>query len=59
MDPLTIIGGILTATTAGLGFGVGSRLMPISLKARRDLRKWKRPVKRKATAASRKTKVEE
>lgn len=42
MDPFTIIGGILAATSAGLGFGVGSRLMPIGLQAGRDLRQWKK-----------------
>lgn len=41
MDPLTIIGGIMTATGAGLGLGVGVRLLPIGLRARRDLRNWK------------------
>jgi len=41
MDPMTIIGGIMTAAGVGLGFGVGSRLMPIGLKAQRDLRRWK------------------
>ncbi len=41
MDPLIIIGGILTATSAGLGLGVGSRLMPIGLRAQRDLSRWK------------------
>jgi len=41
MDPLTIIGGIMTATGAGLGLGVGARLLPLGLQARRDLRNWK------------------
>ncbi len=41
MDPLTIIGGIMTAAGAGLGLGVGARLLPIGLKAQRDLRSWK------------------
>ncbi len=41
MDPMTIIGGIMTAAGVGLGFGVGSRLMPIGIKAQRDLRRWK------------------
>jgi hypothetical protein len=41
MDPMTIIGGIMTATGAGLGLGVGARLLPIGLRARHDLRKMK------------------
>jgi hypothetical protein len=41
MDPMIIIGGIMTAAGAGLGLGVGSRLLPIGLRARHDLRKWK------------------
>jgi hypothetical protein len=42
MDPLTIIGGAIAATGAGLGIGVGARLLPIALQAHRDLRCWKR-----------------
>ncbi|HEX5081577.1 MAG TPA: hypothetical protein VFY40_06000 [Blastocatellia bacterium] len=42
MEPLTIIGGVIAATGAGLGIGAGARLLPIALQARRDLRRWKR-----------------
>ncbi len=38
MEPLTIIGGVIAATGAGLGVGVGARLLPIALRAHRDLR---------------------
>jgi len=38
MEPLTIIGGVIAATGAGLGVGVGSRLLPIAFRAHRDLR---------------------
>ena len=42
MEPLTIIGGVIAATGAGLGIGVGARLLPIALRAHRDLQAWKR-----------------
>src|SRR5215468_1614641 len=38
MEPLTIIGSVIAATGAGLGVGVGARLLPIALRAHRDLR---------------------
>src|SRR5262245_19287410 len=38
MEPLTIIGGVIAATGAGLGVGVGTRLLPIAFRAHRDLR---------------------
>src|SRR5262249_14833612 len=38
MEPLTIIGGVIAATGAGLGVGVGARLLPIAFRAHRDLR---------------------
>jgi hypothetical protein len=44
MEPLTIIGGVIAATGAGLGVGVGARLLPIALRAHRDLRDWRRSV---------------
>ena len=40
MEPLTIIGGVIAATGAGLGIGVGARLLPIALRAHRDLKSW-------------------
>src|SRR5882672_4085790 len=42
MEPLTIIGGVIAATGAGLGIGAGARLLPIALRARRDLKAWKK-----------------
>ena len=42
MEPLTIIGGVIAATGAGLGIGVGARLLPIALRAHRDLKSWER-----------------
>jgi hypothetical protein len=44
MEPLTIIGSVIAATGAGLGVGVGARLLPIALRAHRDLREWRRSV---------------
>jgi hypothetical protein len=41
MEPLTIIGGTIAAAGAGLGISAGSRLLPIALRARRDLQAWK------------------
>jgi len=41
METMTIISGLLAATGAGLGVGAGLRLLPIGLKASRDLRLWK------------------
>jgi hypothetical protein len=41
MEPLTIIGGVIAAAGAGLGIGAGARLLPIALRAHRDLRAWK------------------
>src|SRR5215831_11218956 len=38
MEPLTIIGGVIAATGAGLGVGVGARLLPIAFRAHRALR---------------------
>jgi len=38
MELLTIIGGVVAATGAGLGIGAGARLLPIALHAHRDLR---------------------
>src|SRR6266545_5698295 len=45
MEPSVIIGGVLAAVGAGLGIGAGSRLLPIALRAHRDLRAWKRSEK--------------
>src|SRR5262245_54435328 len=42
MEPSVIIGGVFAAVGAGLGIGAGARLLPIALKAHRDLRVWKR-----------------
>src|SRR5262245_30850166 len=42
MEPLTIIWGAIAAAGAGLGIGAGTRLLPIALRAHRDLRAWKR-----------------
>jgi hypothetical protein len=42
METLTIIGGVIAAAGAGLGISAGSRLLPIALRARRDLHGWKR-----------------
>src|SRR5262245_49748856 len=41
MEPFAIIGGIFAAAGAGLGIGAGSRLLPIALRAHRDLQAWK------------------
>ncbi|MGH9847327.1 MAG: hypothetical protein ACREEM_52205, partial [Blastocatellia bacterium] len=44
MEPITIsaiIGGLAAATGAGLGVGVGAKLLPIGLRAARDLRRLK------------------
>lgn len=41
MEPLTIIGGIVAATGAGFGVGAGMRLLPVGLRAQRDLKRWK------------------
>ena len=41
MEPITIIGGILAAGASGLGVGAGLRLVPVALRAGRDLRQWK------------------
>jgi hypothetical protein len=38
MELLTIIGGVVAATGAGLGIGAGARLLPTALHAHRDLR---------------------
>ncbi len=40
MEPLTIIGGVIAATGAGLGIGIGARLLPVALRAHRDLKSW-------------------
>jgi hypothetical protein len=42
MEPLTIIGGVIAAAGAGLGIGAGTRLLPIAIRAHRDLQAWKR-----------------
>jgi hypothetical protein len=42
MEPITIIGGVIAATGVGLGIGVGARLLPLALRAHRDLQTWKR-----------------
>jgi hypothetical protein len=42
MEPTVIIGGVFAALSAGLGIGAGSRLLPIAIRAHRDLRAWKR-----------------
>ena len=42
MEPLTIIGGVIAATGAGLGIGVGARLLPLAFRAHLDLQAWKR-----------------
>jgi len=42
MEYLPVIGGIMAAAGAGLGIGAGMRLLPIALRAHRDLREWKR-----------------
>ena len=42
MEPITIIGGVIAVTGVGLGIGVGARLLPIALRANRDLQTWKR-----------------
>ncbi len=42
MEPSVIIGGVIAAVGAGLGIGAGSRLLPIALRAHRDMRAWKR-----------------
>ncbi|MDQ3688004.1 MAG: hypothetical protein M3430_20710 [Acidobacteriota bacterium] len=41
MDPLLIIGSLLAAGAGGVGLGVGARLMPVGLRAARDLRRFK------------------
>jgi hypothetical protein len=45
MEPSVIIGGVFAAVGAGLGIGAGSRLLPIAVRAHRDLRAWKRSEK--------------
>ncbi len=45
MELSVIIGGVLAAVGAGLGIGAGSRMLPIALRAHRDLRAWKRSEK--------------
>ena len=42
MELSVIIGGVFAAVGAGLGIGAGSRLLPIAVRAHRDLRAWKR-----------------
>ena len=42
MDPIVIVGGAVAASAAGVGLRVGARLIPIGLRARRDLREWKK-----------------
>ena len=42
MELSLIIGGVFAALGAGLGIGAGSRLLPIAVRAHRDLRAWKR-----------------
>ena len=42
MELSVIIGGVFAALSAGLGIGAGSRLLPIAVRAHRDLRAWKR-----------------
>ena len=42
MEPLTIIGGVIAAAGAGLGIGAGTRLLPIAIRAHRDLQVLKR-----------------
>jgi len=41
VEPMTIIGGIMAATGAGLGLGAGMRLLPIGLRAGRDMKQWR------------------
>ncbi len=41
MDIAMIIGGAIAAAGGGLGFGLGIRLLPIALRAHRDLKAWK------------------
>src|SRR6266540_4307380 len=42
MELLTVIGSVIAAAGAGLGIGAGARLLPIALRAHRDLQVWKR-----------------
>src|SRR6266542_5791526 len=42
MELLTVIGSVIAAAGAGLGIGAGARLLPIALRARRDLRAWQK-----------------
>ena len=41
MEPMTIIGGIMAATGVGFGIGAGMRLLPVGLRAGRDLKRWR------------------
>ena len=41
MEPMTIIGGVLAVTGAGFGVGAGMRLLPLGLRAGRDLKHWR------------------
>src|SRR5215510_14056840 len=41
MEITAIIGGIIAAAGGGLGLGAGLRLLPIAIRARRDLKSWK------------------
>ena len=42
MEVSVIIGVVFAAVGAGIGIGAGSRLLPIAIRAHRDLRAWKR-----------------
>lgn len=41
MEPVTIFGAVVAATGAGFGIGAGARLLPLTLRAGRDLRRLK------------------
>ena len=41
MEPIIIIGGFLAATGAGFGVGAGMRLLPVGLRAGRELKHWR------------------
>ncbi|MGA9772980.1 MAG: GTPase domain-containing protein [Blastocatellia bacterium] len=49
MEPISIIGGILAATGAGFGLGAGLRLLPVGLRAGRDLKRWRASDEAKST----------
>ena len=53
VEPMTIIGGILAATGAGFGIGAGMRLLPVGLRAGRDLKQWRASTEAKSHRAHR------